>query len=195
MLTTNAIENSSKNKKKFWINRICKIYPLYFIMTIVISIACIILPQYFRTSVVKIDNFFKSLLFIPSWGNHGKAFPIYSLGWTLNLEMFFYLVFFLSWKCSYKFRGGIASFICIILAITGKFVVNDSCNYAVVHAFTAKHIICFAIGIAIFYIHLFLNTRNIKIHNNILLAICYVIPFPLCFGVYLWGGRIIGYSL
>lgn len=85
-----------KKKKKpleFIVDRAERIVPLYWFLTFGIASLLIIFPQAFRELQISIEYFLKSLFFISSYdGKH----PILYVGWTLEYEMLFYLVFAIS---------------------------------------------------------------------------------------------------
>jgi exopolysaccharide production protein ExoZ len=79
----------------FWAARLVRIVPLYWIFTSLFLAVALILPQTLFTQP-GLDAVFilKSYLFVPAIHPHyASAVPLYTLGWTLNLEMFFYLLF------------------------------------------------------------------------------------------------------
>jgi peptidoglycan/LPS O-acetylase OafA/YrhL len=53
----------------------------------------LLLPHLIHSTTVSVLGFIKSILFIP--GPENRGFPILGQGWTLNFEMFFYLIMFL----------------------------------------------------------------------------------------------------
>ena len=67
-----------------------RIVPTYWAATLLTAVLAIALPNQFRTTVPTLEGLLKSMLFIPSL--EPKA-PLLLLGWTLNFEVFFYLVF------------------------------------------------------------------------------------------------------
>ena len=75
----------------FFFRRVLRILPVYAIATTMQFI-----NKFHFSENYTIVNYFKSLLFIPYVGEKGFYRPILGQGWTLNLEMFFYLVFALS---------------------------------------------------------------------------------------------------
>jgi exopolysaccharide production protein ExoZ len=76
--------------KDFLIRRAFRIVPAYWAATLLITILALAIPTQFRTTVPTAEGLVKSLLFIPSL--EPKA-PLLLLGWTLNFEVFFYVVF------------------------------------------------------------------------------------------------------
>src|ERR1700692_1470903 len=78
------------NPRDFLVRRAFRIVPAYWAATLLITILAVAIPSQFRTTVPTIEGLVKSLLFIPSL--EPKA-PLLLLGWTLNFEAFFYLLF------------------------------------------------------------------------------------------------------
>jgi exopolysaccharide production protein ExoZ len=79
----------------FWAARILRIVPLYWIYTTLFVAIALILPRaLFTTPGLDLSFIIKSYLFVPALHPHfGGIAPVYTLGWTLNYEMFFYFVF------------------------------------------------------------------------------------------------------
>lgn len=74
--------------------RIIRIVPLYWFYTIVFALVALLLPQTLATNhLLSSTELFKSLFFIPYLNADGWIKPYFDLGWTLNYEMYFYLVF------------------------------------------------------------------------------------------------------
>ena len=78
------------NTESFLKKRFIRIIPLYAIATGVSVLTIIVSPQLVNNSSISFTAIVKSLLFIPYKINNSG--PILSLGWSLNYEMFFYLV-------------------------------------------------------------------------------------------------------
>lgn len=73
--------------------RVARIVPLYWLVTTAYVVVAIIAPQLLNSGTPTLLQVIASYLFIPFARPDGLVQPIYSLGWTLNYEMFFYLVF------------------------------------------------------------------------------------------------------
>lgn len=68
--------------------RLIRIAPLYWITT------CIYAAKLGLVGTpTSLPDFVRSLLFIPFMNSGGEIQPVYGLGWTLNYEVFFYLLF------------------------------------------------------------------------------------------------------
>lgn len=82
--------NTSKEIKLFYKRRIIRIVPLYFLLSAGWMVVGGTLMYYFHGEGLR--RLIHSVLFLPQKG----TFPILYLGWSLNYEMFFYLIFGLS---------------------------------------------------------------------------------------------------
>lgn len=83
---------------EFMRRRIIRVAPLYWLLTLAMVGAALAAPALFRTLIVTPTTLVESLLFVPHFSNSfpTMAWPLLVPGWTLNFEMFFYLVFALS---------------------------------------------------------------------------------------------------
>jgi len=78
----------------FLVNRARRIVPLYWLATLVVIAAALVglLPR--LASELTDAHIVQSLFFIPHVApGSGQIWPVLTPGWTLNLEMFFYVVF------------------------------------------------------------------------------------------------------
>jgi exopolysaccharide production protein ExoZ len=75
--------------------RTLRIIPLYWSMTALSAVLLFVAPSVFNDNLVTLKNFVASLLFIPHLSPYPPVnySPLMRIGWTLNFEMFFYLVF------------------------------------------------------------------------------------------------------
>jgi len=73
--------------------RITRIAPLYWVLTIAFAIALFAMPTHFDAHPFDPQHLWKSLLFIPAYNHLGQPVPVIYTGWTLNYEMFFYVIF------------------------------------------------------------------------------------------------------
>ena len=78
----------------FWLARIIRIVPLYWLFTAAYVLAALVTPESFFKLKLDPAHIIKSFLFIPATHpNLGLPAPVFTLGWTLNYEAFFYLFF------------------------------------------------------------------------------------------------------
>jgi exopolysaccharide production protein ExoZ len=83
--------------KEFAIHRIARIVPAYWLYTLITALTIIMTPSIMPALGISLDFFLKSMLFLPAQNPSGLGlFPVLSVGWTLNFEAVFYLIFALS---------------------------------------------------------------------------------------------------
>lgn len=80
----------------FFLERLRRVAPLYWLMTISVFLIALAAPAMVQATQADARELVLSLLFIPFEKSHGNFQPVLFVGWTLNLEMFFYGVFALS---------------------------------------------------------------------------------------------------
>ena len=77
--------------------RVLRVVPLYWLLTVVKLFVLAALPRFdVTTRWPSTWNVVSSILFLPSLNGIGEIRPVITLGWTLNFEMMFYLLFALS---------------------------------------------------------------------------------------------------
>lgn len=86
--------NKGKKPLDFLKDRVERIVPLYWFLTISIAALIIIFPQGFRALSLDINSLINSLFFINYLNGDGS--PLLYVGWTLEYEMLFYIIFGLS---------------------------------------------------------------------------------------------------
>jgi peptidoglycan/LPS O-acetylase OafA/YrhL len=92
MWTTTA--ETSRTPRQFWMARIIRIVPLYWAFTSLYVAITLLHPATLQNPTTDLVFIVKSYAFVPAVHPvAGNISPIYSLGWTLNYEMFFYLIF------------------------------------------------------------------------------------------------------
>lgn len=103
----------------FVLGRLRRIVPMYWIATAIAVGSTWVVPGFFYQATRSVPAILKSLLFIPQIGSEGGIFPVLYQGWTLQYEMFFYVLFAL---CLLAPRSQRLAFLCTIftaLALTG----------------------------------------------------------------------------
>lgn len=107
--------STHRDTSHFLGKRLIRILPFYYLMTICTFIAVCLLPDLFAQT--RPDPLFlvKSLLFIPFDIGGGVLQPLLRVGWTVNCEIFFYLIFWLAMKLSHRHRGLICG--CLLFGI------------------------------------------------------------------------------
>ena len=106
----------------FFRMRIVRIVPLYWLYTFMTAALILAAPQLFKTSAFTVPHLVQSLFFIPHWGPKGSISPMILLGWTLNYEMFFYVVFAVAMAIMVTRRVPLAIAMLLVLPILGLFI-------------------------------------------------------------------------
>lgn len=84
----------SRGAGAFLLNRAIRILPIYWLLTSVMVAAALFAPQLLSSTKFDLVHVIKSYLMIPAMHPVVKLYwPILIPGWTLNYEMFFYLIF------------------------------------------------------------------------------------------------------
>ncbi|MCG5075724.1 acyltransferase family protein [Paraburkholderia tagetis] len=85
--------SSGVTAARFLGERIARIVPLYWAVTLLSVLIGLVLPALKHKNGYAVDYVLRSLLFVPSSNPiTGAPEPVLGLGWTLNYEMFFYVV-------------------------------------------------------------------------------------------------------
>jgi exopolysaccharide production protein ExoZ len=93
VLSSRKLIKDKDGWRKYAIKRIIRIVPLYWLIT-TYKFAIMILPAGLVVqSNIDFASILKSYFFIPTLNIDGKIMPTLGVGWTLNFEMFFYLLF------------------------------------------------------------------------------------------------------
>jgi exopolysaccharide production protein ExoZ len=81
----------------FLVKRLIRIVPLYWILSTAMFAMVVLLPRSFNRESPDLIAYLASILFIPHWNPRSHNLePLIGQGWTLNYEMFFYVLFALT---------------------------------------------------------------------------------------------------
>lgn len=116
---------TEKGTEYFLRKRIIRIVPFYYLMTFGTFALLVLFPSMFAQTQASMVQLIKSLLFIPFDVGGGVLQPILRVGWTINCEMFFYLIFWAASHISHKYRGLICSGF-MALIVTGSSILSGS---------------------------------------------------------------------
>jgi exopolysaccharide production protein ExoZ len=113
----------------FLARRLIRIAPLYWFFTLLLVALLFAIPTQFKSTVFSPAVLLQSLLFIPhdSLGHPGEAWPLLVPGWTLNFELFFYLVFALLIGLSLGYRI-VAMGLLFMVAVAGGQLLDRSAH-------------------------------------------------------------------
>ncbi len=82
--------------QRFFARRVVRIVPPYWIFTAAMIGAVLLFSNHVTHTALSLDHILASFFFIPFENAYGRAYPMLMLGWTLNYEFYFYVVFTLA---------------------------------------------------------------------------------------------------
>lgn len=135
----------------FYVRRIARVVPLYWCATLAVAAIATIAPNLFKNTQVSLHQLILSLLFIPHYRPNHEIAPLLKLGWTLNLEMFFYACFGLLSPLRAGNRVALLGILFIALAIIGQTIPLTG---AILRAYTMFDMVSFTIGMGIGWLNL-----------------------------------------
>ncbi len=139
--------------KSFLLNRFIRVAPLYWIFTSAFIIVNLALPSIVTNNDIGWQRVLAAYAFVAYPKFDGSFRPILGLGWTLNFEIFFYLLFAIGLFMS-RARGMLFIYSTIILLAIIGLLTGASSNYVPAYAFYTRPIIMeFLYGITIAYLY------------------------------------------
>jgi exopolysaccharide production protein ExoZ len=145
-------ETRRQTGAEFFLNRCARIVPNYWLYTAITAALALAAHSFFRETTFTVPHFVLSMLFIahPNPAIPGSPSPLLRPGWTLNFEMFFYLIFALSfsaWKRRVWITGGAIA----ALVLIGLLFPFDSVVYRV---YTSPIMFEFVLGMILAVLYL-----------------------------------------
>ena len=156
----------------FAISRVSRIIPIYWILTTLLLMVILVAPNLIEETLIPSANFWnylRSLLFIPFY-NGEEVKPLLQLGWTLNYEMFFYLLVWISLILT-RYSLIFVSTLLIFLFLIFAFVIQAS----IASSFLGNDIILeFILGIIAFKIYSSSIMKNMSLFVlSFLIIVCF----------------------
>lgn len=126
-------DRSAISPGAFIVNRLIRIVPLYWGLTVAAGVVALLLPEVLKHTKFEAVHFFSSLFFLPSINPSYlddasetlKLTPVLVPGWTLNYEMFFYVIFAAVISLSGALRLPAIVFVFLAICAWGGFVGNS----------------------------------------------------------------------
>jgi exopolysaccharide production protein ExoZ len=134
---------------RFMAKRLIRVLPVYWLCTIALFALAALAPQFMGATRADWGELAKSLFFVPYLKGSGHVYPLLYLGWTLNYEMLFYVLFALSLLISPQRPQWVAAPLLLTLFALGQLVSFDSVP---LRFWTAPIVIEFVFGIVAYSI-------------------------------------------
>jgi exopolysaccharide production protein ExoZ len=140
---------AAQNPRHFLLKRIARVVPLYWLATIGVFALALVAPSLLPSTQVSGLNLLRSLAFWPYVRADGAVMPLLFLGWTLNYEAFFYVVFAACLAVSARFAPYTALGMLVLIASLHGLVVHlgDPLDF-----WTRPILLNFACGIAVWLV-------------------------------------------
>lgn len=88
-----ATHETPQTPLRFWTNRVVRIAPLYWLMTLLVAGLWLAGLAPFGVAKLNVQDVLSSLAFLPDVRADGSPYPVLAVGWTLVYEMYFYVLF------------------------------------------------------------------------------------------------------
>lgn len=166
--------------RTFLRKRLFRVTPLYYITTIVYCGKLAL-----QSSLPSIKHISLSLLFVPYVNAMGVFRPVYGLGWTLNYEMFFYLLFSLALFLRFQPGVIVISSALLFLVLGGGYLQSSPAAGFWMHwlIFVSDPImIYFAIGIVVGYLRVRMKCSLTSQPVPTVIVICFLMSLIVIAG-------------
>lgn len=131
---------------RFMSRRIRRIVPIYYVANLILVAGTLTVPDAFTRTIFDFGHLIRSLLFIPAYdpAGTGLIIPFFKLGWTLNYEMFFYVLFASLFALNAWQRG-----LAIVTLLGGLIVIGTQVDFdsAILAFYTRAATAGFAFGV------------------------------------------------
>lgn len=144
--------STHKSTKFFLRKRLIRIVPLYYIITLGTFALLLLFPGMFAQTKANPVFLIKSLLFIPFEISDGIIQPLLRIGWTVNCEIFFYVLFLIALKISHKYRGLICSALLIGIVGVAQLCSMNGVSFSPLAFYGDPVMLEFIFGILVYYI-------------------------------------------
>ena len=128
----------------FLADRITRIAPPYILLTVLTYLTARYVPAVFPNMRTSLSHAALSVLFVPHVDPQGTSFPQIVSGWTLNYEMFFYVVFAMVLLVPERARVQVSTAVLTFLPVAGLLIGGSS---PIVRAYTSPLLLEFCAGL------------------------------------------------
>jgi len=164
----------------FFKRRLIRVVPFYWGATLAVFTAAFIAPHLFHTTTASLPHLASSLAFIPRLNTvTGEMMPTLVLGWSLNFEMFFYVLFAIGLAIAPQR----APAFCVGAIVIFFGVVHTFAPHSEALEFYGRPIVLeFCYGVGVFYVFQWVTARKAVLEK--------VTPFKWLLALVLAGGLV-----
>jgi peptidoglycan/LPS O-acetylase OafA/YrhL len=159
--------------------RLNKIYPLFFVTLILVTILEIIFKSKTGDTFVYPNFDFYHLLLnvvLCQDGLFGVEWSFNSPSWCVSICFILYVVFFTVLSFSRNIKTAVYKFVC--LGLLGSTLLNLGWNYPILNSLVARGLFCFSLGVVLAYFYqneYLFNTKVIGYMSMVVLIVFYVV--------------------
>jgi len=139
----------SRNADRFFVRRLIRIVPFYWAATLALFSVALVAPNLLRSTQPDVAQLLSSLFFIPRQTSYAGMYPTMVLGWSLNYEMYFYVVFSLSLLISRRLAPVLS---CVVIAVILELVSASGTQNPSIQFYARPLVFEFVFGIVTFYL-------------------------------------------
>ncbi len=154
MYTSRGKFGETGASRRFIAKRLLRIVPLYWLC---MGIYALKLAAQQNPPVL--PDLVRSFAFIPYQNAEGFFHPVYPLGWTLNYEMLFYVIFAVSLFLSYRLATVLVISLMLALVAAGQWWGADPSS-ALGYYYTRPVLLYFVLGVIVFLVYDALKERH-----------------------------------
>lgn len=168
----------AKKPEHFFVRRLIRIVPFYWAATLAVFAAATVLPQFFRSTDASLQHLLPSLLFFPHLSASGEVQPTLILGWSLNFEMYFYVLFGLALLLTTRWAPILCVAGIVAVVVVGKLLGPVSTAFDFYARTTSLE---FGYGIGVYYVLAWCERRKAVLSGSA--ALKFAVPLVLIAGV------------
>lgn len=174
------VVSRSGDTEKFLAKRIIRIEPMYFLATLTMVLAVTYFPGVIKSTELSLSGFVKSILFVP--GPENMARPILPQGWSLNYEMFFYVVMYLCILFVKNKKYLTTACVSTIVAVIAVLFFVDTKSF-ILNYYETSRFLEFIYGIALYHAYtLYEKNQHLIIINRYVKTVTLTTLMVLCYG-------------
>lgn len=144
-----------KDVRVFFVKRLSRVVPSYWLITLIAFVVMVLFPSVYGAP--SFGHLVKSLLFIPYFNpeTKGGLHPVLYVGWTMNMEIIFYLLYGMCLIVSHRARDLIVSV--VLLIATYSAIQMPTTGIATVDFYFVTHWFSFVLGLGVASVHRKMN--------------------------------------
>ena len=139
--------NRDVSPRSFIAERVARIVPPYWAITLAVFAVAVMTPSLLQATRANWTELFKSLSFIPFTKSNGLVEPLLFVGWSLNYEMFFYIIFAVGLGFRARRMGAFSVIACLALLVSAGLALRP--HGVVARFYTSPVMLDFVLGMMI----------------------------------------------